>query len=625
MREERRSLTSSIQTHLDNTIEQKQDTAEFELSSESIIACAQALGLTIQQYVNKNPDKAVKEAEASLNEWLRIQSNAAIEGSVTITNAETGKPQSHLLNKNMVRLIQDRVNQAQAQLDMVNQYAYTAYNDGEQRRDHLIRVLYKRATEKGDTKALLYLIDRVDGRPGESKQVDLDYDNAYNVYQIIHSLFDKQLEVLNSGVGTKLICCSRRSGKTHLLVAMMLIECLRVPNTKCLYISETMELSEQLVDSAMNEIIHKTGIRDKNGKVLNWRKLDNGSSILIRGLSNTKDPDQIRGHKAKIIVIDEFFHLKSELLEYLQREVLQPMQLDYANDYKFVCVGTPPSIKGTFGEYAWKNWEVPHFFWTYKDNPHPVDVQAREDYVAHVLAEKGLDWTSSFARREYGGEWVYDDDLLLYPEYHTYDPRESTPAWHIDMVLFGLDYGVGANDCLVGIAWDTENRRGYQFSELKFNRLDIIDRGASQLDCLGEEVRIQWERALDFFPGLSNKEANKRILWDADDNDQHVTDHLNLNIRLDKDPTLRLNIQNAHKTDKVIMFDKIKDLLRTGNMLLIKDSKIAKECDQTILKRGPAGQVYPEVDDKTFHPDLLPAFRYAIWNVIGYERAAVKG
>jgi hypothetical protein len=607
------SITSSVRQYLDADISYKPPILEVSGDVSSIIERAHAKGLSLQQYVVENPDKAIREAEAILVEWLKVQTTAALEGQIITDNGV------FTINKNTTKLIQDRVAAAQRQLDLVNEYAFTACADGERRRDHLIRVLYNRATQKSDVRAIQYLIDRVDGRPGEARTVDLDYDNAYNVYQIIHTLFDKQLEVLNSGNGTKLVCCSRRAGKTVLLVACCLVEALRKPNTTVIYIGETMELTEQLIDSAANQIIDSCKLRDRQGKRLNWRKLDNGSFILVRGLSNTKDPDQIRGNKAKVIVIDEFFHLKDNLLEYLHAEVLQPMQMDYADDYKFICAGTPPSIKGTYGERAWKTWEVPHFFWTYKDNPHPVAVEEREKYIEDVLKEKGLDWTSAFARREYGGEWIYDEDLLLYPEVHTYNPREVIPQFHIDMILLGIDYGVSDCDTLIGIAWDTANRRGYEFHADKFSRLDIKDRTISQLEYLRGQVKTVWRRALEFFPGMAPKDANKRILWDADDNNQHLTDDFNINCRLEEFPELRLNIQNAHKTDKVIMFDKIRDLLRTASLLLIEGGKTVRECERTVLRRGPGGQVYPDIDEKVFHPDLLPAMRYALWNVIGQE------
>lgn len=613
------SLTSALKLYLEGEVDTYYPNQLVAGDTDSILSKSNEAGLTLREYVKQNPNKAIMEAEASYNEWLKIQTMGAVEGFLETSSGHIQ------VSKNMTKLISDRVLLAKQQYDLVMEHAFTVSQDTEQRKAHLIRVAYNKAVERGDTRMLIYLMDRIDGRPGETRVADLDYDNAYNVYRVIHTLFDKQLEVLNSGNGTKLVCCSRRAGKTHLLVAACLIECLTTPNTICIYIGETMELTEQLVDTAMNQIVDKCKLRDKRGKRLNWRKLDNGSLLLVRGLSNTKDPDLIRGNKAKVIVIDEFFHLKSELLEYLQREVLQPMQMDYATDYKFICAGTPPSIKGTYGEYAWKNWEVPHFFWTYKENPHPVAVEAREEYVTNVLKEKGLDWSSPFARREYGGEWIYDEDLLLYPDFHVYNPREAIPSFNIDMVLFGIDYGVGDHDTLIGIAWDTAGRRGYEFHADKFNRLDIKDRTISQLQHLEYCITGAWERALEFFPTLTPREANKRILWDADDNQQHITDHFNMNIRLQDHPELRLNIQNAHKTDKILMFDKIRDLLRTANLLLLEGGKTAEECEKTVLRRGPNGQVYPEVDMKAYHPDLLPAMRYALWNVIGQESAPKQG
>jgi hypothetical protein len=608
------SVTAGVKAFLNDDVTHGVAVSIDPRGVSSILEMAHEQNLTLQEYVNQYPDKAVREAEQCLSEWLKIQSMAAIEGCISLDNA------SFTINKNTTKLIDSRVMAAQRQLDKVNEYYYTAIKDGEKRKDHLIRTLYNRAINKGDTKALVYMIDRVDGRPGETKVTDLDYDNQYNIYRIIHTLFDKQLEVLNSGNGTKIICCSRRAGKTQLCCATVLIEALAKPNTTCIYIGKTMENMEQIIDTTMNKIITAGELRDHRGKRLDWKHLDNGSKILVCGLSNTKDPDKIRGYAAKVIVMDEFFHMSSDLLSYMYREVLKPMQLDYADDYKFLCIGTPPEVKGTFGEHAWKTWEVPHFFWTWQDNPHPVSIEARRTLIEQSLKEEGYSWDSVFARREYGGEWIYDEDLLLYPEYHCYNPRDTIPPLHIDQVLFGIDYGVSDNDTLIGIAWDNSARRGYEFLTEKFNRLDIKDRTISQLQYLKTVVEDAWLKALDYFPDMSPREANKRILWDADDNDQHVTDELNMNIRLKDNPDIRLNITNAHKTDKVMMYDKIRDLLRTADLLLIEGGKTAKECDMTILKRGPNGQVYPEVDMKAYHPDILPALRYALWNVIGQEK-----
>lgn len=584
---------------------------------ESVYELARDAGLTLQEYVRRDPQGALRRAEAGVAAWQNVLTQAAMTGQLEMPN-EVGEMMPFAVSKNQTHLLEMRVREARLQLDDIRELVLSSYSDEDLRKDALEKSMYRRAL-RGDSKLAIYLHDRVDGRPAETKVSEYDYDNAYNIYAVIKTLFKEQLDVINSGNGTKLVCCSRRAGKSHLDCALMLIECMRKPRTRCLYIGETMELSENIVNKAMNDIIDVCQLKNKRGMRFDWKKMDNGSEIIIRGLSNTKDPDQIRGLNAKVIIIDEFFHLKSELLEYMQREVLAPMQMDYADDYAFICTGTPPQIKNTYGEKAWKTWDCPHFHWTWKENPHPVDVEKRKEFIEKELHDKGLDWSSSFARREYLGEFAYDDDLLLYPEYHCYDSREAVPSIQASRIVFGIDYGVGDNDTIWGAVWNDDEKRGYQFWEDKFNRLDIMNREISQLEYLGEQVRAAWRAAMDYFPGLEPKEANKRILWDADDNDQHLTDYFNVNIRLEEFDGLRLNIANAHKTDKAIMYDRIRDLLRKGDMLIMKGGKCEQELESTILKRGPNGEVYKEVDSKAYHPDLLPAMRYALWNCIGVQ------
>ena len=588
---------------------------EVDEGLDSIYEIASANHLPLLQFIAEDPEYAVMVVEMSYAKWTNVMTQAALTGCLSTEEGNVS------ITKNQIHALELRIKQAKYELDLVTDYAVSMSGEGK-KRDHLLRTLYMNAVMHRDTKAIIYLIDRLDGRPGEARVAELSYDNAYNIYMILHTLFDKQLNVLNAGNGTILVCCSRRAGKTHMLVACLLIECMRRPNTTCIYIGETMELSEGLIDAAANEIVEACHLQDKRGKRFNWRRMDNGSQILVRGLSNTKDPDQIRGNKAKVIVIDEFFHLKSNLLEYLQREVLQPMQMDYADDYKFLCAGTPPPIKGTYGEMAWKTWEVPHFSWTWRNNPHPVNVEARAVYVEQAIAEKGLTWDTPFVRREYNGEWAYDDDLVLYPNYKVYDPAEGIPQWPISRVFFGIDYGVSDSDAIVGFAWSDDEGKGYELFECKFNRLDIKDRTISQLEYLKMQVMEAWERALNCFrvdDPESAKQANKRILWDADDNDQHLTEELSIDCKFNDNiyGNISLQIANAHKTDKKIMWDKIDEKMRKGELLIMKGGKLEHECISTILLRGPNGEIYNEIDESAFHPDLLPAMRYCLWNVLG--------
>ena len=65
------------------------------------------------------------------------------------------------------------------------------------------------------------------------------------------------------------------------------------------------------------------------------------------------------------------------------------------------------------------------------------------------------------------------------------------------------------------------------------------------------------------------------------------------------------------------MWDKTNELFRTGRLLLQEGGDAEHECVSTIMLRGPNGEVYSEIDDRAYHPDLIVAMRYALWNVLG--------
>jgi hypothetical protein len=570
----------------------------------SVYSAAVSKGMTLREFVSTDPYSALLVAERCVTEWTDFMTEAILSNRVT-TKYGTAR-----LNKSMADLFKLRLDQARHELIEVRKIVDSITYTGS-RTDKLINTLYNRAVENGDTRALLYIVDKIDGKIGTSVTTEKDY--AANIYLILHSLFDRQLEVINSGPGTKICCCSRRSGKSHLAVAMALISSLSTPQSNVLYIGETQRMAERIFGKAADQMVETLHLKDMTGKRLNWKKLDNGSEIIIRGLSNTKDPDSIRGLRAQVIIIDEFFHLKSELLQYLQAEVLEPMQLDYANSYKQLLIGTPPKFRQTYGEHVWKTFEFPKYQWTWEDNPYIKDGLR---YLERVCKEKGIAMNSPYVLREYYGQWVFETDFLLFPDYYTYLPEEQIPNYNINIIDIGIDYGTSDYTAIVGIAWDSEMCRGFVFYEKKFNVLTCPN-GMGMLQYLKNVVKDCWRISLDFFPSLSKKDANRRIRWSADSTDQMLTQELNRGVKLESYPELSLQIIDAHRSEKSIMEDKMRDIFRTGALLLPKGGECAMECELTTLKRDDAGNPTREIDHKHFHPDILSALRYALWHIIG--------
>ena len=152
--------------------------------NKTIYDLAGEQGITVLEFVQQDPEYAVRIAENELAGWLNLLSTAAAQGYLKMVNPETGEEEEYAVSKNQAKLIEVRVNQAQKQLDYVQELSFTAYKDGEQKKDLLFRNMYHQAL-RGNSRLAIYLIDRVDGRPTESKQNALDYDNAYNIYMII--------------------------------------------------------------------------------------------------------------------------------------------------------------------------------------------------------------------------------------------------------------------------------------------------------------------------------------------------------------------------------------------------------------------------------------------------------
>ena len=184
--------------------------------------------------------------------------------------------------------------------------------------------------------------------------------------------------------------------------------------------------------------------------------------------------------------------------------------------------------------------------------------------------------------------------------------------------FFGIDYGCSDNDAIFGVAWSDDEDKGYQFFECKFNRLDIGDYKISQLEYLKMQVKKAWLQALEFFGPFHSieeaKQANKRILWDADDNDQHVTQELGLNVNFKEDDyefleQLTMQIANAHKTDKADLFVKhiyyILYIILGHNIVVF--SLIKRDLKEKQLKMGnpqedTRNETNPCIDSPTYFP-----------------------
>lgn len=420
-------------------------------------------------------------------------------------------------------------------------------------------------------------------------------DIAFARYRLNQTLFDKQRQVVDDRLSkAKCIICGRRSGKTE-MNARLAVDAALQPNTPVCYIHLTFNNGiAQLFDlvvAAANaislQIVNGNGKGDKTDGLIEFA---NGSSIRFRGNANKQETEKVRGFKYRLVIIDECQSQRN--LRYLIEDIIQPLQMDYA-DSCLVLTGTPPRVPHTYFEQAYLGTEFKAFHWDMRDNPYIPNVnEALED----ICRKKGLTMDSPLIQREYLGLIVYDTEALVYKGYSTYSgaiPNTFIP----ERVYIGVDFGFSDYNAIVAVAANTTQKKAYVLSEEKFNKATVTD--------IVDAVNRAMNKSKDFIIQRNkNVDINSCINIFCDTNEKSIAYELY--------QTYRLPANCAYKYDKDMAIEQLAEWMRNGTLSIPKDGVIANECEQTVHPRDvETDAILPGYDDDVFHPDALDALLYA--------------
>ena len=126
---------------------------------DSIFEIARNENLTVSEFVQRDPQYALRLVENCYANWQNILTSASITGGIEMPDDETGEITRYAVSKNQTKLIEIRINEARRQMDLVNELVITSYRDDDQRKDTLERAMYKRALH-GDARMAIYLHDK---------------------------------------------------------------------------------------------------------------------------------------------------------------------------------------------------------------------------------------------------------------------------------------------------------------------------------------------------------------------------------------------------------------------------------------------------------------------------------
>lgn len=219
----------------------------------------------------------------------------------------------------------------------------------------------------------------------------------------------------------KLARCSRRSGKTFMDAAYLILECISSPGTPTLYAGLTRDSAKAAIWQTLIDLLLTCGIDYTPHASVLAISFPNGSSITLFGCDTENARNRLRGRKFKLVIFDETgFYASLDPLIYAILPTLADMQ------GTLVLTSSPGELlQGFFyeadqGRFKDK-WS--RYFWTIHDNPHfqkpasdPRFATKAEEELATVLEFQFHGKTEHPGyQREWLGQWVQDHTSLVYP------------------------------------------------------------------------------------------------------------------------------------------------------------------------------------------------------------------
>jgi hypothetical protein len=246
----------------------------------------------------------------------------------------------------------------------------------------------------------------------------------------------------------KALFCTRRAGKSWTLGVYLFLTALQHPGCSCLYLGLTKGSALGIMDKDILRVINRRyelGAEWRESKQ-RW-ELPNGSYIYLRGAdANSYEISKVVGQKYRLAVLDEASKYRYVVADMVYRDLLPAMGDDYGT---ILLSGTPSNITtGLFydattgvapgwGVHSWKWWENTYA----RDN-----IQRLHD---ETLAKNPAYRDTPAYRQEWLGEWVIDDNVLVYKYRDDINTAPSCVLANDSAYVLGVDLGFSDPSALV--------------------------------------------------------------------------------------------------------------------------------------------------------------------------------
>jgi hypothetical protein len=220
------------------------------------------------------------------------------------------------------------------------------------------------------------------------------------------------------------LLCSRRLGKTFMLLSLAFQECLRRPGARVLFLAPEKQMAREIATDTAAQLLEDcpADCRPKFDKQYSEFHFPNQAILRLKGV-NAEQADSLRGGATDLVIVDEAGQMDNLL--YVIQSVVLPMTLTTGG--RVIFATTPPITPDHESKVIYDRL-FPHgatVKFTLRDAPHIpharkramlLEVGEAEEDLDAILAGERMPKTTA-ALREYFCEFVTDASQRVVPEF----------------------------------------------------------------------------------------------------------------------------------------------------------------------------------------------------------------
>lgn len=418
-------------------------------------------------------------------------------------------------------------------------------------------------------------------------------DKDYARFLLREMLFPWQSKVYDSKSDKKTMLAGRRSGKSFCIVENALKHSLQEPLNingvtrprQAMIMGLTVDKTAAIYWDNIKSAIEKCHIPTKKIDNSSYTVyFPNGNKLFLYGNNSKAEREKLRGFDLSFCAIDEC--QSQQNLLYIYEGIVGPQLQGTAGE--IILAGTAPLSAGTYWEQSILSDEWEHFHATMEDNP---SIPNHKDALKDVLEKNHWTEDNITFRREYKGELAYDNNLLIYPSYHTH--KIIPPDFHPKYLYIGCDLGWVDRSAVIPLLID-ENGQGYVVSEWQRDHVDdttIYNQVKAVRDSLKEKYAL----------------AAEDIHIVGDTNEPNMTNGFYNRGLSEWENALKPKVEYGRAL--------LNEALSSGRIVIPENGPCEIDAKSAVYKFDQErGCVVYEEDKAIYHEDPMAALRYAYYN-----------